>query len=77
MLQMDIWEVDMPNQQQLDELRITNDEEAEEAIRSIRAAQKVLRETCKNRDCMNQRRTGSSWCQECAANYKLIKLTNG
>ncbi len=60
----------MPTQEELDSLKIQNDEEAEAAIKSIREAQNVLRNTCKNKECMNPRRNGSAWCEQCADDYK-------
>jgi hypothetical protein len=60
----------MPTDQELESLKIRNDAEEAEAIESIRKAQAMLRNTCKNKECMNPRRNGSAWCAECAADYK-------
>lgn len=67
----------MATQEQLDELRITTDEEAESAILSIIAAQAQLRNTCRNEECMNQRRNGSAYCEKCSEDYKNNKQKHG
>lgn len=63
----------MPSREELEGLKIRNDAEAEEAMRSIKEAQEILRNTCKDKNCMNPRRPGSAWCQECADIYKSKK----